>query len=127
MEKREEIVTFKEEELADAKSHALKTTDLPIEVINTERIVEKTELPKLEDHSSTISFSPSMESPTSSRKLWKRFPQSKPSKKSAKKKKKKSTEEEEVVLPSLEVKPFSGNYRLIFFTTVEMFNKKVST
>lgn len=63
--------------------------------------------------------------PTRVRKLWKRFPNGfgkKPSKKASKKI---PMDDEMVILPSLEVKPFSGKYRLIFFTTVELFNKKV--
>ena len=45
-------------------------------------------------------------------------------------KKKKPTktnnEDEVIVLPSLEVLPFDKHYRLVFFTTVELFNKIVS-
>ena len=89
--------------------------------------VEQTKRPETEDHPSPNPHSSTSEAPTSLKRLWKRLPPSKTDKKPAKKKKKRTEEEEEVrvELPSLEVKPFSDHYRLVFFTTVELFNKKV--
>ena len=46
-------------------------------------------------------------------------------KKKKQKQKKTQSENEVVILPSLEVQPFDKHYRLVFFTTVELFNKKV--
>lgn len=62
--------------------------------------------------------------PTPRKAKWKRYPNGLGS--TPKKKKKPQTDNIEVIIPSLEVKPFSGKYRLVFFTTVELFNKKVS-
>lgn len=62
--------------------------------------------------------------PTPRKAKWKRYPNGLGS--TQKKKKKPQTDNIEVIIPSLEVKPFSGKYRLVFFTTVELFNKKVS-
>lgn len=62
--------------------------------------------------------------PTPRKAKWKRYPNGLSYK--PKKKKKPKSDDVEVILPSLDVKPFSGKYRLVFFTTVELFNRKVS-
>lgn len=93
-------------------------------------IKEETDLPSIQTLSPTnpptkaVHFTEPSPSPTKAKGKWKNMTNSK---KPAKKKKKPEPTEEVIILPSLDVKPFTGTYRLVFFTTVELFNKNVQT
>ena len=124
----EEIITTEQPEIKTEESTESVVKEEIEEIITTEQPEIKAEESTEPIEHSTQVFIENKRKHSITEKTVKKSTSLKKSRLQPKKKKTKKTnyEDEVVILPSLEVLPFDKHYRLVFFTTVELFNKILS-